>query len=69
MDIKIDGTRSVRLARVCDLVGVSRATVWRLLKQDPSFPRPFHPTPAVTAWCETELLGWIESKKATRDGR
>ena len=55
-----------RLPRVRDLTGASSATIWRWTKVDPSFPKPFHPSPAITCWDEREVLDWIEQKKAQR---
>lgn len=56
--------RAVRLPRVREIIGVSAPTVWRYVKNDPSFPKPFHLSPAVTCWDEDELFAWLESKKA-----
>jgi predicted DNA-binding transcriptional regulator AlpA len=56
--------RAVRLPRVCDLTGASRATIWRKVKEDASFPRPFKLSPAITVWDEAEVLQWLTSKKA-----
>ncbi len=58
--------RAIRLPAVCDLTGASRGTIWRWVKEDPSFPKPFHLSPAVTCWDEKELLAWIDEKKAQR---
>ena len=58
--------RAIRLPRVCDLTGVSRATVWRWVKTDQSFPKPFSLSPGVTVWDEQELFDWIEAQKAKR---
>jgi prophage regulatory protein len=58
--------RAVRLPRVCHLTGASRATLWRWSKTDPTFPKPFHLSPAITCWDEGEVLEWIEDKKAAR---
>lgn len=59
-------TRAIRLPRVCDLTGASRATLWRWAKMDPTFPKPFHLSPAITCWDEEEVRAWIEAKKAAR---
>ena len=63
---KPSGGRAIRLPRVCDLTGISRATAWRKVKSDPTFPKPFHLSTAITCWDEGEIVNWIESKKATR---
>ena len=58
--------RAVRLSRVCHLTGASRATIWRWVKSNPEFPRPFHMSAGITCWDESELVAWIEVKKAQR---
>jgi predicted DNA-binding transcriptional regulator AlpA len=57
-------SRAIRLPEVCHLLGISRATVWRKAKTDPSFPKPFHLTPAIAVWDESQVLNWLEAKKA-----
>ena len=57
-------SRAIRLDRVCDLTGASRATVWRWVSNDGTFPKPFNLSPAITVWDEADVLGWIASKKA-----
>jgi predicted DNA-binding transcriptional regulator AlpA len=56
--------RAVRLDRMCDLTGSLRASVWRRVKNDPSFPLRFRLSAGIT-WDEAEILAWIEAKKAT----
>lgn len=34
-------TRAIRLPRVCDLTGASRPTIWRWVREDSDFPKPF----------------------------
>jgi predicted DNA-binding transcriptional regulator AlpA len=58
--------RAIRLPRVLDLTSVSRATIWRWVKSDQTFPKPFNLSPGITVWDEGELLDWIESKKSER---
>jgi len=60
------GGRALRLPHVCDLTGASRTTIWRWAKDDPTFPKPFKLSDAVTVWDEGEVLAWIERKKARR---
>lgn len=61
--------RAVRLNEVCQLLGASRATIWRWTKSDRTFPKPFHLGPAVTCWDYGELVRWVESKKASRSSK
>lgn len=58
--------RAVRISEVCRLTGVSRATVWRLVKLDPAFPRPFKVSAAITAWDEKDVFAWLAAKKHVR---
>jgi prophage regulatory protein len=62
-------SRAIRLPSVSDLTGMSRATIWRKVKKDASFPRPFHLSASITVWDEGEILDWIASKKAARGVR
>jgi predicted DNA-binding transcriptional regulator AlpA len=59
-------SRAIRLPEVCDKTGASRATVWRWVKNDPSFPLRFQLSAGITCWDEGEILAWIETKKAAR---
>jgi predicted DNA-binding transcriptional regulator AlpA len=59
--------RAIRIPQVCSLTGQAPATVWRRVKTDPSFPRPYKLGPKVTVWSEAEVLGWLDAKKAQRD--
>jgi len=58
--------RAVRLPRVCDLTGASRPTIWRWVRDDASFPKPFSLSAGVTAWDEAEVLAWLQAKKSQR---
>lgn len=59
----------LRLKEVVRLTGTSRPTVWRLCKTDPSFPKPFKLSEAITCWDEAEIIDWVEAKKAKRCAR
>jgi predicted DNA-binding transcriptional regulator AlpA len=58
--------RALRLRDMMHLTGASRPTIWRWSKSDPTFPKPFHLSPAITCWDEGEVLEWIEAKKVGR---
>jgi prophage regulatory protein len=62
------GSRAIRLATVCELVGLSPATIWRLTKTG-KFPRPFRLTDAATAWDSSEVQKWLVARIASRDER
>ena len=57
---------AIRLPRVCQLTGASRATIWRLVQIDQTFPKPFKISAGVTCWDEGEVLEWLKSKMAER---
>ena len=59
-------TRAIRLAEVVQLTGASRPTIWRWSKDDPTFPKPFKLSEAITCWDVSEICQWIERKKAAR---
>ncbi len=60
-------SRAIRLPRVCDLTGVSRPTVWRWVRNDASFPKPFTLSPGITVWDEVEVVSWLQAKKTQRN--
>lgn len=64
--IPTSSSRAIRLPQVMHVTGVSRPTIWRWVRNDPTFPKPFHLSPAVTAWDEAELAAWLENKKQQR---
>jgi prophage regulatory protein len=65
---KVEDIRgAIRIPRVRELTSASRATIWRWLKSDPTFPRPFHLSKGITCWDEGEILDWIAAKKSQRD--
>ena len=44
--------------------GLSKATAYRLLKTDPTFPRLYKPTAGASCWDRAELETWLKSRKA-----
>jgi prophage regulatory protein len=60
--------KAIRLPRVCELTGASRATIWRWVQNDPTFPRRFRLSAGIVCWSEDEILNWIEAKMAQREG-
>lgn len=64
--LKSSPVRAVRMRDVSNLTGFSPATVWRKVKTDPGFPRPYKLSQGVTVWDEAELLSWIADKKSER---
>ena len=57
--------RLIKIDTVCSIVGVSRATVYRLIKSD-EFPGPVK-IGAASLWVECEVIGWVETRIAARE--
>lgn len=57
--------RLIKIDTVCGIVGVSRATVYRLIKSD-GFPGPVK-IGAASLWVEREVVGWVETRIAARE--
>jgi predicted DNA-binding transcriptional regulator AlpA len=56
-------SRAIRLPEVCRLTGISPATVWRRVHDDPLFPKPFKLSPGVTVWNEKSIFAWLAAKQ------
>jgi len=57
--------RLIKIDTVCGIVGISRATVYRLIKSD-EFPGPVK-IGAASLWVEREVIGWVETRIAARE--
>lgn len=60
------GTRWLRIAEVVEAVGLSRATVYRLIESD-GFPKPVKLSPKRVAWLRSEVEAWLETRIGERD--
>lgn len=47
----------LRIDTVCSIVGLSRATIYRLMDAG-TFPRPVHITPRCTRWRSDAVAAW-----------
>ena len=61
--------RVLRLKQLLAITNLSPATIWRRVKVDSNFPKPFSIGPNSTAWDEQEVSIWLESCKANRRAR
>lgn len=43
--------------------GVTRPTIWRWVKTDPTFPRPVSLSPGCTRWKAADVEAWEESRE------
>ena len=59
-------TQALRIPEVRNRTGLSNATIWRKIKQDPTFPKPFKLGANSTVWDAGEITAWLEGKKAER---
>ena len=57
--------RLIKIDTVCGIVGISRATVYRLIRSD-EFPGPVK-IGAASLWVEREVIGWVETRIAARE--
>lgn len=53
--------RVLRMPEVLSRVGLSRSTIWRLIKNK-EFPTPIRLGGRAVGWIEEEVEGWIESR-------
>ncbi len=54
--------RLIKLPEVESITGKGRTSIY----SDPTFPRPVKIGPRASAWVESEVMAWIESRIATR---
>jgi prophage regulatory protein len=66
MDTSGSSERLLRIADVQARTGLSRASLWRLVK-DKTFPAPVRISQRAVAWLSSELDGWIAGCTAARD--
>jgi prophage regulatory protein len=64
--------RLIRMKEVCEITGLSKAMIYRLIKRG-TFPQQFKPGGFASRWSQCEVLKWRESQRAKRgfenDGR
>ncbi|MDE2883866.1 MAG: AlpA family phage regulatory protein [Chloroflexota bacterium] len=58
--------RLMRLPEVLDRLGVARSTLYRLVANDPTFPKPVKVGLKVIAWRSDLLDEWIVSQEQRR---
>lgn len=50
----------LRIEDVCAMLSVCRATVYKLTKTDPAFPKPHRLSPRAIRWRRDELKAWCD---------
>lgn len=57
----------IRRAALCKkLGGIGTVSLWRLTRDDPSFPIGIKINKRIVGWLEHEIDHWIESRAASR---
>lgn len=62
------GGALLRMAEVTRTVGLSRATIYRLMDRG-EFPRAVPLTGSAVAWVQAEVEAWVAARIAARDAR
>lgn len=52
---------------VCEELAISRATLYRLRRRDPTFPDPFYLGPRLVRWRKPDLDRWVDSRRLQRE--
>lgn len=52
----------LRVPAVLKRIGIGRATLYRWLKEDPTFPRPVKIGSHSVGWIEAEINSWLEAR-------
>ncbi len=60
-------TSVVRIKQLPAITGLSRATIWRLIK-DKEFPAPFRLAKQAVGWEMADIESWIKQRKAAGQG-
>ena len=61
----MDDARVLRLPKVLELTGLSRTTVWRMVK-DQKFPAPVQLGARARGWRESEIQKWLRDLPGAR---
>ena len=61
-----DDPRCTHLAQAAEMLGVSRATLWRWSKCVPNFPIAFQVGPNAVGWDAAELADFLMSRRIVR---
>lgn len=60
------GTRVLRIKDVINRTGLSRSTLYALMKSDPAFPKKVSLSPRTTGVIEHQLDAWIALRASSR---
>lgn len=68
MSQSFDSDRILSQREVCGYVGLSRTTIWRLVRKQ-LFPPPIKLSPNRIGWTRLAIAGWLESRSPPGDQR
>lgn len=58
--------RLLRMSQVTEMTGLSRAMIYRLIKQG-RFPQQFKPGGYASRWSEREIVNWVHESRQTSE--
>lgn len=59
----------ISASRLKEALGISRSMVYRLMRSDPTFPKPRQITEGRVAWLPAELQAWAASRPVVGEKR
>ena len=57
--------RHLKIAEVCEIVGLSRATIYRKIDSG-EFPKPVHLSAMRRVWVTADVAAWLQSVEEAR---
>ncbi len=57
--------KSLRPQHAADYLGISRATLWRWIKERHDFPKPRHLSSRCTVLDQAELIAWRDAQSSS----
>ena len=55
-----------RLPKMCEMLGLSKSSIWNLSRNNPDFPKPVKLSAQCTAWRADEVQAGIDSRERVR---
>ncbi|WP_372013578.1 helix-turn-helix transcriptional regulator [Pseudoxanthomonas sp. 10H] len=62
--MQTQASKSLRPKQAAEFLGIGLSSLWRKLKDEPTFPRPRKLSERVTYFLESELADWRDSQSA-----
>ena len=59
----MEGPMILRLPEVCKTTGLSKTTIWRMVKAG-TFPPPVQLSPRAVGWRRSDIEKWLENRPA-----